>query len=240
LQVDLGASATVARVVLTLPASWGARTQTLAVTGSTDGTAFTPLAGSASYVFTPSSANTVTIAVSGTARYVRVTVTANSGWPAAQLSELQVFGTGGATPPPTNPNLARGMATAESSHVQTYASGNAVDGDAATYWESANNAFPQWVQVDLGAAAAIGRLVLKLPPPNSWATRTQTLSVATSTDGSSFTTRVNSTGYTFNPASGNTVTITFAAVSARFVRLTITGNTGWPAGQLSELEVYAS
>ena len=26
---------------------------------------------------------------------------------------------------------------------------NAVDGDANTYWESANNAFPQWVQVDL-------------------------------------------------------------------------------------------
>ena len=30
----------------------------------------------------------------------------------------------------------------------------ATDGDANTYWESANNAFPQWVQVDLGAPTA--------------------------------------------------------------------------------------
>ena len=33
-----------------------------------------------------------------------------------------------------------------------YVPANAVDGDAATYWESVNNAFPQWLQVDLGAA----------------------------------------------------------------------------------------
>ncbi|GGN60768.1 hypothetical protein GCM10010112_17330 [Actinoplanes lobatus] len=43
----------------------------------------------------------------------------------------------------------------------------------------------------------------------------------------------------FNPASGNTVTIP-ASTNQRFLRLTITGNTGWPAGQLSEFEVYAS
>ena len=44
---------------------------------------------------------------------------------------------------------------------------------------------------------------------------------------------------TFNPATGNTVTITFQGTSQRYLRLTFTGNTGWPAGQLSELEVYA-
>jgi hypothetical protein len=36
------------------------------------------------------------------------------------------------------------------------------------------------------------------------------------------------------------VTITFAAVSWRYLRLNFTGNTGWPAGQLSEVQVYAS
>jgi chitodextrinase len=139
-----------------------------------------------------------------------------------------------------NTNLARGKPTAESSHTQIYASGNAVDGDASSYWESANNAFPQWIQVDLGAAAAIGRIVLKLPPPSAWATRTQTLSVQASTNGSTFTTIVGSAGYTFNPASGNTVTITFASTSTRYVRLNFTGNTGWPAGQLAEFEIYQS
>jgi len=82
--------------------------------------------------------------------------------------------------------------------------------------------------------------VLKLPPSNAWGTRTQTLSVQGSTDGSTYTTVSGSAGYTFNPATGNTATITFAATSRRYLRLTITGNTGWPAGQVSEFEVYGS
>ena len=49
-----------------------------------------------------------------------------------------------------------------------------------------------------------------------------------------------SAGYTFNPSTGNTVTVTFAAAQVRYVRLTFTANTGWPAGQLSELQVYSS
>ena len=139
-----------------------------------------------------------------------------------------------------NTNLAAGKPTAESSHVQVYGSGNVVDGNASSYWESANNAFPQWVQVDLGAATAVSRVVLKLPPASSWATRTQTLSVQGSTNGSTFTTLAGSAGRTFNPATGNTVTITFTSTSTRYVRLNFTANTGWPAGQCSELEVYAS
>jgi len=139
-----------------------------------------------------------------------------------------------------NTNLARGKPTAESSHNQVYAAGNAVDGDANTYWESANNAFPQWIQVDLGAAAAIGRIVLRLPPAAAWATRTQTVGVQGSTNGSTFTTIVGPAAYTFNPAGANTVTITFSSASTRYVRLNFTGNTGWPAGQLAEFEVYQS
>lgn len=53
-------------------------------------------------------------------------------------------------------------------------------------------------------------------------------------------TLAGSAGYRFDPASGNTVTITFAATRVRYVRLTFTANTGWPAGQVSEFEVYAS
>jgi hypothetical protein len=137
-----------------------------------------------------------------------------------------------------NPNLAAGRATAESSHTQNYGSGNAVDGNAGTYWESANNAFPQWVQVDLGTAANVGRVVLKLPP--SWERRDQTLSVQGSSNGSSFGTLSGSAARTFDPASGNTVTITFTPSTVRYVRLAVTANTGWPAGQLAELGVYAT
>ena len=94
------------------------------------------------------------------------------------------------------------------------------------------------MQVDLGSAKSISKIVLDLPPSSSWATRSQTLSVLGSTDGSTFTTVVGSASYTFNPSTGNTVTITFPSTTTRYVRLNFTANTGWPAGQLSEFQVF--
>ncbi|MDQ1726083.1 MAG: hypothetical protein QOK14_128 [Frankiaceae bacterium] len=448
LQVDLGSSQSLSRIVLRVPpaTSWATRTQTLSVSGSNDGTTFSTLAGSAGYTFNPSTGNTSTINLpaGSTARYVRVTITANTGWPAGQVSQFEVWNASGSTPPTlvgapasdtfpdqtvnttsaarvlyisntggtaaavsgitttgdfilqssacgasiaansscnvnvqfrptatgsrsgslvvssnaTNPtltvglsgtgtptgsatlaasptsvafanqtvnttsaaravtitnsgtasatlsgttisgdfqvasnscatiaagasctvnvtfrpttaaartgtltlttnastptltvalsgtgvspttNLAAGRPTSESGHSQTYVSGNATDGNQATYWESVNNSFPQWLQVDLGSAQTVGRVVLKLPA--SWGSRVETLSVSGSTDGTTFTSLKASTSYTFDPASGNTVTITFTAANVRYLRLTVTANTGWPAGQLSEVEAYTS
>jgi hypothetical protein len=344
-QVDLGQSYSVGKVTLKLPpaTAWAARTQTLAVQGSTDGQSFTNLAGPAGYTFDPATGNTVTISFNAaTARYVRVNITANTGWSQAQLSDLEVFPAGGGTSPSSatlsaNPtslafadqapgstsaaktvtlsntgnaaatissiavtgdfsqtntcgstiaagasctvsvkfapqasgahtgtltvagnasnsptlvalsgtgtgtvstNLAAGKPTTESSHTDVYPSSNVTDGNQATYWESANNAFPQWVQVDLGSAQSVGRLVLQLP--GGWDARTETLSVQGSTDGSSFTTVKSAAGYTFDPNGQNTVTVTFSATTQRYIRLNFTANTGWPAGQLSELQVWSS
>jgi hypothetical protein len=137
-------------------------------------------------------------------------------------------------------NLARGKPASASSQVNgTQTAATATDGDANTYWESVNNAFPQWLQVDLGTAQSIGKVTLKLPPSSAWGTRTQTLSVQTSTDGSSFSTAVASATYTFTSPT-NVVNITVPATNARYVRVNITGNSGWPAGQVSEFEVYPS
>jgi hypothetical protein len=140
-----------------------------------------------------------------------------------------------------NTNVAAGRpATASSQTNPALAPAAVTDGNANTYWESVNGSFPQWIQVDLGAAASIGRVALKLPPAAAWATRTQTLSVQTSTGGTTFTTAVPSAGHTFDPATGNTVSIAVPATTARYVRVNITGNTGWPAGQAAEFEVYPS
>ncbi|MEV4278365.1 discoidin domain-containing protein [Actinoplanes xinjiangensis] len=136
------------------------------------------------------------------------------------------------------PNLAAGKTFSASSSTDVYSAGNAGDGNPNTYWESNNNAFPQWLQVDLGTATPVNQAVLKLPPATAWNTRTETLSIQGSTDGNAFSTLKAGAGYTFAPSSGNTVTIDFTAASARFVRLNFTGNTAWPAGQLSELEIY--
>jgi F5/8 type C domain/Pectate lyase superfamily protein len=257
IQVDLGASYSIGSVTLDLPpsSSWGTRTQTLSVLGSTNGSSYTTLVGSTNYTFNPSTGNTVTITFPTTAaRYVKLNFTANTAWPAGQLSEFEVFSAAGATSapttappttappttPPSNTNLALNQSTTSSGYTQTYTPANAVDGNTNTYWESADNAFPQWIQVDLGSSHSISRIVLDLPPSSSWGTRTQTLSVLGSTNGSSYTTLVGSTNYTFNPSTGNTVTITFSATSTQYVKLNFTANTAWPAGQLSEFQVYSS
>lgn len=152
-------------------------------------------------------------------------------------SLLALFGA--VSPASADTNLAVGKPASAASVNAPYTAGNLNDGNASTYWESANNAFPQWTQVDLGAAANVNRIVLKLPPATDWATRTQTLTVLGSTNDSSPTSVVvASAGYSFNPATGNTVTINFTATALRYIRLNITANTGWPAGQLSEFEVY--
>jgi hypothetical protein len=125
--------------------------------------------------------------------------------------------------------------------VQSYVAGNTVDGNANSYWESANNTWPQSITVDLGSSQSVKRLVLKLPPSSAWGTRTQTIAVLDSTDGSSYSQLAGAAGRNFDPGSGNTATITLpSAVNTRYVRLTFTANTGWPAGQLSEYEVYNS
>jgi parallel beta-helix repeat protein len=345
-QVDLGQSYSIDQVTLRLPPStaWGARTETLSLLGSADGSNFSTIVGSAGYTFDPNTNNnTVTITFSATtARYVRANITANTGWNAGQLSDFAVFpavggsstatlsvtpasltfasqalnttsngqqvtvnntgttaatlsvivatgdfsqtntcgtsiaagasctvsvrftptasgtrtgsltiasnasnspstvaltGTGAGT---VSTNLALNQPTSSSGVTQTYVPANAVDGNASTYWESTNNAFPQWLQVDLGATKSFSRIVLDLPPSTAWGTRTQTLSILGSTDGSSFATIVASAGYTFDPSTGNTVTITFPSTSARYVRLNVTANTGWPAGQVSEFQVWNS
>ncbi|WP_182908919.1 discoidin domain-containing protein [Microbispora sp. H13382] len=233
-QVDLGGARSIDQVVLKLPATWEGRTLTLSVQGSTDGSGFAAIAGSAGRSFAPGSGNTVTIGFAATTtRYVRINITANTGWPAAQLSEIEVYGAAAATG-----NLALGKTMRESAHADVYGAGNANDGNQGTYWESANNAFPQWLQVDLGAPAAVGKVVLKLPP--AWEARTQTLAVQGGTDGTNFSTLAASAGHAFTPASGNTVTITFSTANVRYVRLTVTANTAWPAGQIAEFEVYGS
>ncbi|MFD8500866.1 CARDB domain-containing protein [Amycolatopsis sp. NPDC059657] len=139
-------------------------------------------------------------------------------------------------PPAAPAGLVADKTLSASSALPGYPVGNAGDGDQNTYWESANNAFPQWLQADLGAATAVNRVVLKLPA--AWGARRQTLGVQASANGTAFTEVVALAGQDFTPAAGNTVSLTFSTTATRYLRLNITGNTGWPAAQISEFEVY--
>ncbi|MGW2954259.1 discoidin domain-containing protein [Streptomyces eurythermus] len=166
----------------------------------------------------------------------------NSGW-SSTWSDCSTWprpGQGNPEPDP-NRNLAAGRPATATGSQDVYTPGKAVDGDANSYWESANNAFPQSWTVDLGASYGVRRLLLKLPPSAAWGARTQTIAVLGSTDGTNFTTVAGAQGYRFDPATGNTATVSLpAGTNLRHLRLTVTANTGWPAGQFSEVEVYSS
>ncbi|ACT02574.1 discoidin domain-containing protein [Paenibacillus sp. JDR-2] len=139
---------------------------------------------------------------------------------------------------PSGTNLALNKPIASNNNYAGFAATNAVDGNISTYYEGAANSYSNILTVDLGSAQSVNSVVLKLPA--SWGTRTQTLSVAASADNNTFNTAAASNTYTFNPSSGNTVTLSFTATSARYIRVNFTANSGSTGGQVSELEVYGS
>ncbi|MFJ8111846.1 discoidin domain-containing protein [Streptomyces sp. NPDC096132] len=164
----------------------------------------------------------------------------NSGWSStwSDCSTWPQPGQGNPDPDP-NRNLAKGRPATATGSQDVYTPGKAVDGDTNSYWESTNNAFPQSLTVDLGSSYSVRRLVLKLPPSSAWGARTQTISVLGSNDGSAYSTVVGSTGYRFDPATGNTATVSLPDGTALwYLRLSVSANTGWPAGQFSEVEAY--
>ncbi|GIG21001.1 glycosyl hydrolase [Cellulomonas chitinilytica] len=252
-QVDLGAAATVTDLTLKLPTgAWGARTETITVQGSTDGSTFTTLKAQAGYTFAPASANTVDVDVTDTpVRFVRLSITANTGWPAGQLSELEVHGTAGPTPTPTTPtptptpttptgqNLALSRPIVASSTEWTYVAANAVDGSTGTYWEGAGGQYPSTLTVTLASASQLSGVVVKLNPDPAWSNRTQTFEVQGRTGTGAFTTLAASAGRAFSPSSGNTVTVPVSG-TATDVRLVFTGNTGAGNGQVAELQVLGT
>ncbi|WP_406350005.1 CARDB domain-containing protein [Streptomyces sp. NBC_00658] len=244
IRVDLGGAVEANQVVLKLPTTWEARTQTLAVEGSTDGSTFTALSGSATRSFDPAGSNTVTVDFTArSVRHVRVQVSANTGWNAAQLSELEVYGTDGGgdpeEPPVDGTNLSLNKPIEASSFVQSFTANNANDGQVGTYWES--NGHPSTLTVKLGANADLSGITLKLNPDPAWATRTQNIQVlGREQSASGFTSIKAAADYTFNPGSNaNTVTI---AVSGRYtdVQLRFASNSSGYGAQVAEFEVIGA
>ncbi|MFI7275132.1 CARDB domain-containing protein [Streptomyces sp. NPDC049879] len=245
-QVDLGSAAAIDQVVLKLPTTWEARTQTLSVQGSTNGSSFSTLAASQGRQFTPGSANTVTVDFTATqVRYVRVHVTANTGWPAAQLSELEIYGEDGGEDPggpgePGEPgegsNLAQGRPIEASSTTFNFVAANANDNSLSTYWES--NGFPSTLTVRLGANADVNTVVVRLNPDAAWGPRTQNIQIlGREQNASTFTSLRAAAGYSFSPSSNqNTVTIPVTGRVAD-LQLRFTSNTGAPGGQVADLQV---
>jgi hypothetical protein len=149
---------------------------------------------------------------------------------------VALSGTGTAS---STTDLALNKPVTASSYTQVYVPANVTDGNTSTYWEANNGAWPSTITVNLQSAQTLGSITVDLPPSSAWNTRTQTLSVLGSTNGTSFSTLVASATYTWNPSTGNTVTIPLpSGTSDQYVELSFTANNVQNGAQASEIEIF--
>jgi hypothetical protein len=225
----------------------GSKSATQSVTVTNPGTSAVSVSSvSATGPFTETNTCGSSIAAGGSCT-VTVTFAPTSGGPLTGTLTVSTSAPGGpvtvalsGTGVTSTTNLALNQPITASSNASGYPATDANDGNTSTYWESLDgSAYPQTLTVDLGTAQSIGSITLDLPPSSAWSTRTETLSVLGSTNDSSFSQIVGSAGYTFNPSTGNTVTISLpSGTSTRYVELSFTANTGWSAAQVSEFEIF--
>jgi Pectate lyase superfamily protein/F5/8 type C domain len=231
--VNLGTADSLQSLAIALPPSWPTRTQTLSILGSDNDSTWATLVSSATYTWSSSNDNEVSITLpAGTSdQYVELDFTANDVQNGAQMAELDVYG-------PPNPDLALDQSVTASSTTSGFPASNAVDGNTGTYWESTDGSWPATFTVNLGSAKTLGKIVIDLPP--TWPTRTQTLSILGSTNDSTWTTLVGSATYTWNSSTGNSVTVSLpSGTSDQYVELHFTANDVQNGAQIAEFGVYS-
>ncbi len=120
--------------------------------------------------------------------------------------------------------------TSSSIEDSTLVAANAVDGNTATRWASAEGVDPQWIRVDLGATATISRVRLL------WeAAYAKSYRVEASADGSTWTRLYSTTS-----GNGATDDLTGLSGSGRYVRVYGTARGTSYGYSLFELEVFGA
>jgi len=163
------------------------------------------------------------------ARYVRVTVNGNTVNTWASITELDVFGSGsGSSGCTTNLPISAATASGNDGNVPQ----NVLDNSLSTRWSSLG--VGQFITADLGTTQNICSVDIAWYSGNS---RAYHFVISTSTDGSSFTQRFSgdSSGTTLNSEK-----YAITPVDARYVRVTVNGNTVNTWASITELDVFGS
>ncbi|MFC1437446.1 discoidin domain-containing protein [Streptacidiphilus sp. N1-10] len=219
LEVDLGATASIDKVVLNWETASGKAYQ---IQTSSDGTTWTPI-----YTTTTGPGGTETLAVTGTGRYVRMYGTARNTAYGYSLWEFQVYGTIGSGSSCGTTNAALGKTTTASSaeNAGTPAA-DATDGNTGTRWSSAFSD-PQWLEVDLGSSQSICQVVL------NWETAYGTaFQIQTSNDNATWTPI-----YTTTTGTGGVQTLNVSG-SGRYIRMYGTARATGYGYSLWEFQVF--
>jgi len=214
IQIDLGATASIDRVVLNWEAAYGRSYQ---IQISTNGSTWTTI-----YSTTTGNGGTDDLAITGSGRYVRMNGTARATQYGYSLWEFQVYGTFA-----SSTNLALGRPATSSSNEAAGTTPNlAVDGNLTSRWSSGFSD-PQWIQIDLGSTQTIGRVVLR------WeAAYGRSYQIQTSGNGTSWT-----TVYSTTTGDGGTDDLSVSG-SGRYIRMYGTARATPYGYSLFEFEVY--
>ncbi|PWJ43214.1 polysaccharide lyase family 7 protein [Sediminitomix flava] len=132
-------------------------------------------------------------------------------------------------------NLALNKAVSASNEQSSNPASNLVDGDADSRWSAEN--YSQSATIDLGAVYSINRTEVVC-----FKDRAYQYIIEVSTNGSSYSTIVDRTSNTTGGSNSAPITDSFANVNARYVRLTVTGASGYSGSWISieELSVFGS
>ena len=219
IRVDLGQSYNISHVTLNWEAAYGRAYQ---LQTSPDGNTWTTI-----FSTTTGDGGTDDLGVTGTGRYIRMNGTQRATQYGYSLFEFAVQGTpaggGGST------LLSQGHpATSSGNENASLGPANAVDGNTGTRWSSAFSD-PQWLQVDLGAAHTINRVVL-----NWEAAYGRAFQIQTSPDGTNWTSIFSTTTCT-----GGVQDLSVSG-SGRYVRMNGTQRATQYGYSLWEFQVYGS
>jgi uncharacterized protein YxeA len=224
---DLGSTQNICSVDI----AWyngNARSYNFVISTSTDGSTFTTKLTSTSSGTTLNSEKYIIPATA--ARYVRVTVNGNTVNTWASITELDIFGTSSAPPPTCTTNLPISGVTASGNDGNVPQ--NVLDNNLGTRWSS--NGIGQFITADLGSTQNICSVDIAWYNGNA---RQYHFVIATSTDGTTFTNKFSgdSSGTTLNSEK-----YIIPATDARYVRVTVNGNTANTWASITELDIFGT
>ncbi|XQE79468.1 discoidin domain-containing protein [Streptomyces microflavus] len=229
IQIDLGASAGISRVVLNWEAAYGTAFK---IEVSSDAERWTVVHRTAA-----GTGGTQDLAVSGTGRYVRMYGTQRATAYGYSLWEFQVHGTAGSPGGDTARLLSYGRPGAASSSQSDQncwecTPDRAFDRDPASRWSTSSTTGwtdPGWISVDLGATAQIDKVVLQWDPAYA-----KSFQIQVSSNGADWTPIYSTTSGT-----GFKQTLAVAG-TGRFVRMYGTQRATPYGYSLWEFQVYGT
>jgi subtilisin len=225
IRTDLGST----KNICSIDIAWlkgNERRYNFVIATSTDGTTFTTK-------FTGTSSGTTLNSEryffsSTNARYVKVTVNGNTVNNYAHITELDIFGPSLPSTSCTT-NLPVSRVTANGNDAG-YPPTNVLDNNRSTRWS--NLGIGSWIRTDLGSTKNICSIDIAWLKGNE---RRYNFVIATSTDGTTFTTKFTGT------SSGTTLNSEryfFSSTNARYVKVTVNGNTVNNYAHIAELDIF--